>query len=598
EDQAELPDISERFRAVRRAQRRRTIRRRRAVAIALATLFFVGIGLIVGSLVGGSAKPRRPRESVAAASARAERTPRSGTHGRRGSAAHAGAVPSTNVGTFLGPYGVESSAIISENELPGTTAWKISDPPSTGHIEGFADTTYASVGQKVGIYVSTTAPSFHVVAYRMGWYQGKGARQIWSSGVITGNVQPQCTLTTGINMVSCDNWSLSVTLLITPAFVQGEYLFKLVGSGNEQSYIPVTIWDPNSTAAYLLVSRSLTEEGWNTYGGFSYYQGTGPCTLGQANSYPECNRARVVSFDRPYAEGDGASDFLTNEYPLVYFMEEHGLDASYCTDITLDRYPEIALQHRAILSLGHDETWTYNEREAAQNALNHGVNIAFFGAASVLRHSRLQASAFGPDREEVDYRDEAEDPLDNGSDPMQVTGNTWSSPPASWPETAFVGEVYSGYLDPGAAPVPFVVEDSSAWIFKGTGLHDGSEVPGVIVSDIDHIDPSQSMPTNIQVLGHSPVPLSDAYTNQGGWDGYTYSDMTYYTDPASEAGVFDSGTVNWVFALTPCSSSNTSCPSNTVGQITGNLLWLFGQGPAGNMVPSVANWQSVTPSGS
>jgi hypothetical protein len=33
-------------------------------------------------------------------------------------------------------------------------------------------------------------------------------------------------------------------------------------------------------------------------------------------------------------------------------------------------------------------------------------------------------------------------------------------------------------------------------------------------------------------------------------------------------------------------------------KITGNLLWLFGQGPAGHIIPSVANWQQVAPAGS
>jgi hypothetical protein len=498
--------------------------------------------------------------------------------------------------TFLGPDGIESSAIIAENKRPGTTAWQISGAPANGYIEGFANTTYASVGETVGLYVSTSAPLFQVVAYRMGWYQGDGARQIWSSPEIPGQVQPACPLTPTVNMVSCDNWTLSLDVPITSAFMQGDYLFKLIGSDNEQAYVLMTIWDPNSTAAYLLMARSLTEEGWNTFGGYSYYQGEGPCPAG-APSYPVCNRARVVSFDRPYALGNGASDFLTNEFPLVEYMEENGLDVAYCTDITVDEYPNTVLQHRALLSPGHDETWTYNEREAAQTALNDGVNIVFFGAASVLRHSRLQPSPLGPDREEVDYRDQDEDPLNGTGDPLQVTGNTWSSPPTNWPETGFVGEVYSGYLNVGQT-VPFVVEDASAWIFKGTGLHDGSTLARVVASDIDHIDPSAAMPSNIQILGHSPVPLSEVYTNQGQWGGYSYSDMTYYTDPTSEGGVFDTGTVNWIDKLAPCPAGIPDCPAVTVGQITGNLLWLFGQGPAGDIIPSVPNWQSVVPAGS
>jgi hypothetical protein len=497
--------------------------------------------------------------------------------------------------TFLGPDGVESTAVIAENDRPGTTAWKISGSQGKGYIEGFASTTYAAAGDRVALYVSTTAASYDVTAYRMGWYHGSGAREIWRSPVLAGAIQPGCPVTPATNMVACDDWKRSLTVPITDAFVPGDYLLKLVGSGNQQSYVLLTVWDLASHATYLMIGRSLTEQGWNTYGGYDFYQGLGPCAPG-AGTYPPCNRARVVSFDRPYATGEGASDFLTDEYPLVEFAEEHGLDVTYCTDVTVDEHPAMLLAHRALLSLGHDETWTWPELQGAETALAHGVNIAFLGAAAVVRHARLQPSPLGADREEVDYRDSAEDPLDGVGSPDEVTGNTWASPPTGIDVTALTGELYSGFVEPGEPAAPFVVWDAGAWIFKGTGLHAGSTVPGVISSDIDHLEPGGPMPQDLEVLGHSPVPLSEAYTNQGQWGADTYSDMTYYTDPASKAGVFDSGTVSWVFALTPCTDGG--CPAGLVGKITGNLLWLFGQGPAGRLVPSVANWTGVTPPGS
>ena len=88
------------------------------------------------------------------------------------------------------------------------------------------------------------------------------------------------------------------------------------------------------------------------------------------------------------------------------------------------------------------------------------------------------------------------------------------------------------------------------------------------------------MPTNLTVLGHSPIPLSKAYTNQGTWGADTYSDMTYYTDPHGDAGIVDTGNNNWINAMTPCAGDGSPCPAPTVAKITGNLLWLFGQGPA------------------
>lgn len=484
---------------------------------------------------------------------------------------------------------------MAENKLSGTTTWRIAHQ-GRGVIEGFADTTYAAVGDTVGLHVSTDAPSFQVVAYRLGWYQGLGARQIWSSAQMPGHVQPACPLAPATNMVSCANWARSLSMVVTKDFVPGDYLLKLVGHGNVQSNVLLTIWEPKSTATYLVMNRSLVLQGWNTFGGYSFYQGKGPCIL-NSGRYPVCNRARVVSFDRP-SDANTFTDFMDNEYPLVQFMEQHGLDLTYCTDVCVSQHPSTLLRHRAVIGLDHDELWTNSERLAALNALHAGVNMAFLGAATLVRHARLQPSPLGPDREEVDYRNSSEDPLNGHGDPMEVTGNTWNSPPASWDASSFVGQIYSGFLRPGTPSAPLVVWDASAWIFKGTSLTKGQSIPGVINSDIDHIYPSGPIPANLQVLAHSPVPLSKTYTNQGTWGDVTYSDMTYFTDPSSKAGVFDSGDNIWVGVLAPCPSSAKKCPSALIRTMTGNLLWLFGQGPAGRFVPPVANWHQVTPPGS
>jgi hypothetical protein len=143
-----------------------------------------------------------------------------------------------------------------------------------------------------------------------------------------------------------------------------------------------------------------------------------------------------------------------------------------------------------------------------------------------------------------------------------------------------------------------VVYDASSWLYAGTGLHDGSVIPGVIGSDIDHLNPSRALvPANLQVLAHSPVALSEAYTNQGTWSGRTYSDFTYYTDPTSRAGVVDTGNTTFIGDLGLCTTNPGDCQPVLL-RIVGNLLHVFGQGPAGSIAPPAANWRSVTPSGS
>ena len=496
--------------------------------------------------------------------------------------------------TWLGRDGVESNAIIAENQMPGTASWRIGPYVSPTIVQGFADRTYVADGQSINLYVTSQAPRYQVVAYRMGWYGGTGAREVWQSPVQPGHVQPACTLASNTNMVSCANWSASLTVPITKAFVPGDYLFKLVAGRHAASFVPMTVWDPNSAAAYVIMNRPLVEQGWNTYGGYSFYKGLGGCILDSV-SYPPCNRARVVSFDRPYATGSGASDFLVNEFPLVQYAERLGLDVTYITDITLSEHPNILESHRALLTLDHDETWTYSMRMAVAKAMRSGVNIVYFGAAAMVRHARLEPSPLGVDRQEVDYRNGAEDPLNGVASAMQVTANTWNDPPTNWPPTSQIGVSYSGYLSPGVF-APMVVSDSASWVFRGTGLQDGSQIANIIGSDFDRVDTSASTPANIEILAHSPIADGSATVSGGSWGGYSYSDMTYFTT-AAQSGVIDTGNNVWIYDLEHCNAV-AHCSRAGVQRITGNILHLFGQGPAGLVEPARSNRASIVPAGS
>jgi hypothetical protein len=515
-----------------------------------------GLGTTSGGPASGGPASGRPASGVATPPSPPAAAPVQAATAQRSSAA----------GTTAANW------IVAENRRPGTTAWAIEGTPP-GVIAGFASSTSASLSQTVTLYVTTDAPTFDVEAFRMGYYGGAGGRLVWTSGPIAGRTQPSCPVTAATHMVSCANWSPSLQFVVTTAFVQGDYLFKLVGSGGQESYVPLTITDPTSAAALLVKNDVYTWQAWNAYGGYDLYAGLGRCP---PDVYPPCNRARVVSFDRPYAYGEGAADFLGQEYPLVRFAEQHGLDVTYVTDVDVEQHPAMLLRHKVILSLGHDECWSLGERDAVQGAESHGVNVVFFGASPILRHVRPASSPLGPDREMVDYRDSAEDPLDGVGNPLQVTGNTWSDPPASWSEVPFVGENYAGYLEPDDAPVALVVSDASAWIYRGTGLRDGSSVPGLLDSDFDQVVPGDH-PSNIEILSHSPMPRQEVQTQRSA----PYSDMTYYTDPKSGAGVFDTGTVAWIPDL---------AGSEAVQQMTFNLLTVFGQGPVGDTHPSQANW--------
>lgn len=485
--------------------------------------------------------------------------------------------------TFSGPDGVEARWVVRENEKPGTTAWKITGNQTPTGIAGYANRVQARQGQQVTLYVSTAAASFHVEAYRMGYYQGKGARLVWQSGTVPGQVQPSCPVTPGINMVQC-HWAASTQFTVTSKWVQGEYLLKLVGSDGQQSYVPLTVWDPSSHATYVVMEGVLTEQVFNPYGGYDLYQGATPCAHGV---YPCSSRSRVVSFDRPYAGsfGNGAGSFLSLTYPLIRLMEQHGLDVTYWTDITLHEHGTLLPDHKVLISTGHDEEWSLQMRNAARNTgRDKGVNLIFFGASPVLRKVRLQPSPLGPDRQIVNYRDPTADPV-LATDPAQVSQNTWGQSPANLPPSVLVGGTYIGFNN--TQSFPLVVSNPSSWLFAGTGLSAGAKIPGVLRADFQQYQPTGENPANVEILAHSPVTVP-IHANPAG-----FADTSYYTMPSGGAGVFSSGANSWIPSLADCPATTpaSACGAPMMRKLTDNLLRVFGQGPVGQTQPSTANWQ-------
>lgn len=473
--------------------------------------------------------------------------------------------------TFTGPYGTEASWVVAENARPGTDSWRIPPGTTDPKITGFADHTSAEMGDRVTVYVSTSAPSFQVAAYRMGYYRGTGARLIWQSTTVSGSVQHSCPVNYTTYTVAC-SWTPSLSMAITRNWVPGDYLLKLNASTGGASYIPLTITDPGSDATYVVLNSVLTWQAWNPYGGYDSFQDpTG------AFGPTDPNRSRVVSYDRPYdytfSDGQGSADFLNLEYPAVRFAEEHGLDVTYLTDIDLSLHPSLLAHHKALLSLGHNEFWTAAERQALVTGMSHGINLMFLGATPGLRPARLAPSRLGPDREMVDYRSANEDPV-TATDPALSTPNDWSDPPLEKPSEEIVGNTYGGY----GINAPMVIADPTAWPFANTGVKKGTSLPHLVVGDYDHYVHDEFAPRDVQILAHSPVKTSYGTTGT--------ADMLYYTDPKSDAGVISTGTIGWVGFLNSC---GPGVPCQTVQRITGNVLRLFGQGPAGRTEPSQSN---------
>src|SRR5579875_3885344 len=423
---------------------------------------------------------------------------------------------------------------VAENKLPGTSAWRITDQGPADAINGYASAQSVLPGQRFTLYVSTTARSFRVDAFRFGYYHGHDARLVWTSPPVRGRLQTAVRIAPGTHMVTAP-WQPSLTVS-TASWPIGSYLLRLDASSGPQRYVPITVRSPSTAGKVVILNDNTTWQAYNTWGGYSLYQGP--------DGLPS-DRGYAVSFDRPY-DGDGAVRFLAFDQAAIAVAERSGVPLAYETDVDLDQHPGLLDGARAVISLGHDEYYS----QAMRNAL-------------------------------LAARDAAIDPL-YGKDDAETT-QQWRDPPDPRPESVITGVFYE--CNPVSAP--WVVYDPSSWIFAGTGAYSGESFPGMVGPEYDRLNPDVPFPRPMQVLAHSPLTC----------DGYsTFSDTVYYT-VASGAGVFASGTMRWVCAIRGpyCGHGLTWAAERFVVRATENLLRAFAAGPAGRTHPAQDNLARVKP---
>lgn len=482
----------------------------------------------------------------------------SGSGHSSGSAA-AGSTPPTGAATST------TSAPVAEADLPGNNDWRIinSSPPHA--IEGYADKVSVVPGESVGLRVSTASATFRVSAYRMGYYAGAEARRVWQSDAVPGKKQGAAQLDSGTKTVHTA-WQNSLTVPTT-GWPEGAYLLRLDGSDGHQSYIPLIVRSTSGAGRLVLMHAPATWQAYNLWGGYNLYQGPD-------GSYD--TRSYVVSFDRPY-ENDGADRFMVYERAAVALAERLRLPLAYTTGIDVHNDPSVLTAARAVISLGHDEYWTPQQRASVTKARDAGVNIAFLGANTCFRRIRFGSSPVGANRQLICYKTAyTMDPLYD-REPAQVTTD-YRAAPAADPESSMTGVLYEGY----PADAPFVVHAADHWLFQGTGVKNGDSFAHLVGVEYDRVTPDQPTPRPIQIIAHSPLVCNGRSS---------HADAAYYTVP-SGAGVFASGTMRWVEGLmadTRDDRTDHDMDRRTaafVSRTTENLLRAFAAGPAGHMQPT------------
>ena len=248
-----------------------------------------------------------------------------------------------------------SGWVKSENSRIGDSSWNRGVPfrlsadfsrrKQFDRIEGFFNTTSLQCGQSAKLTL-VGAKSARVEIYRMGYYNGLGARKFDSLYIKSG-------------------WKFSASTKYLP----GQYLFKLITEKRAATFVPLVISNPDEASDLTFISSVLTWQSYNQWGGSSLYKGPD----GKRET-----RASSVSFLRPY-DGDGSGQFQYMEFPVIKAAEKHEIAINYATDIDLDSNTQLLNKTKSIVLGGHSEYWTTKMREAVESAVDRGVNLIILG---------------------------------------------------------------------------------------------------------------------------------------------------------------------------------------------------------------------------
>jgi hypothetical protein len=215
-----------------------------------------------------------------------------------------------------------ANAIEAENCLPGNppSEWDITGAGDAA-LQGFATDISVDQGQTVSFKVeSTSVSAYRIDIYRLGYYQGNGARLVTTipNGSVTKTDQPACIHDAATGLNDCGNWSVSASWSVPSGATSGIYLAKLVREDGPTgaSHMVFVVRDDDGGSELLFQTSDTTWQAYNRWGGTSLYWGDGP----GGDEAP--GRAYKVSYNRPFntAEATPEDWLLHAEYPMVRWL--------------------------------------------------------------------------------------------------------------------------------------------------------------------------------------------------------------------------------------------------------------------------------------
>ena len=450
-----------------------------------------------------------------------------------------------------------------ENRLPGSDSFALKNPARNREVEGYASTTSASVGDTVAIAVNVSRPQgVRWDLYRIGYYQGLGARLVGSGEAVSVVPQPEPSISASTGLVEC-SWATSITLTVEASWSSGYYLIKLSTDDGFEYHVPLVIRESGRTAPLLMQANVTRWQAYNLWGGTNLYVNHLPDP--RAFNGP---RGYQVSFDRPYGVDGDVS--MRIEHSMVRWLEREGYDVAYVTNVDIDSNPELLQGRLLYMTAGHDEYWSLGERNALEDARDQGLSMAFFSGNTAYRRIRFDPSTAGdvPRRVITCYKDASLDPVGGAPD------NTadYHMAPHARAENGMLGVLWAGWGN--LEGFPFVVKQPEHWVYEGTGVEAGDSLGSIVGYEWDMVSHNSVSPPDLEVIAASPALHEYGYMSQ-------HHSTVFY--PTASSFVFAAGTIGWAKGL-----SEEGIENPRVQRATQNILSRAGLFPEARVEESSA----------
>ena len=365
-------------------------------------------------------------------------------------------------------------------------------------VEGYPDQLSCQPSDTVAFHCSARSKTFSVEVARI----GADREVVWRRENVPGVERSVAAdaYATGAN------WPVTFSLTIPDDWRSGFYEVAFKADGVEgleavsHAFFVVRALRPGRDNAILMVLGTNTYNAYNKWGGECLYTGSPRVSFARpvergyivkptdpdgfdgrsANITPEPDpdhrRLQAYLRDNKITLWTDSAGWYNWERRFARWAEANGITLDYAINSDLEFRPGLLDDYRLMLSVGHDEYWSWGMRDAVDAFVARGGNAAFFSGNAVYWQVRYEDD--GRTMVCHKYVARQNDPV-MGTDRQHLLSGIWSDPLVGRPENLTTGLSFcrGGYVRFGRG-VPrstgaYTVARPDHWVFAGTELRYG-----------------------------------------------------------------------------------------------------------------------------